>query len=445
MKQRILDYVARSRGAFVLSKARIPAGLVANSTDFQSDAAGFVLADIAVDGDAFLGVSPPGTAPADALDLGGALVWPTFVDMHTHLDKSHLGRRVQNPDRTLLGAVGATRGDHANWTEEDLRGRATFALRCAYAHGTSAMRSHLDALGPQSGAVWRVMTELRREWAARIGLQFVAMAPIGFYLDDGAAAFAARAAEHGALLGGVTKLIGVPPERQAETLSRSLAALFDLAVAHDLDIDLHVDESLDPQADTLLAVAEATIRHGYEGRVTCGHCCSLSVMSDARKQAILEQCAEAGIGLVSLPLVNSWLQDRHASSTPLRRGVAPLQEAAALGIPVALASDNCGDPFHPFGDYDLLEVLRETTRTAHLEEVTPGWAAAVTTVPAARMGRDVTLRAGATADLVLFSARSMSELLSRPQSDRVVLRAGRPVNSELPPYSDLDRLFAIGQ
>ena len=47
--------------------------------------------------------------------------------------------------------------------------------------------------------------------------------------------------------------------------------------------------------------------------------------------------------------------------------------------------------------------------------------------PAAIMGlpeRGV-IRVGAPADLILFRARDWSELLSRPQTDRVVLRAGR--------------------
>ncbi|MFM7613344.1 MAG: hypothetical protein ACKO4R_03770, partial [Synechococcales cyanobacterium] len=48
---------------------------------------------------------------------------------------------------------------------------------------------------------------------------------------------------------------------------------------------------------------------------------------------------------------------------------------------------------------------------------------------------------GLSADLVCFRARYYSELLSRPQSDRVVLRQGIPVNTELPDYETLDDLM----
>ena len=48
---------------------------------------------------------------------------------------------------------------------------------------------------------------------------------------------------------------------------------------------------------------------------------------------------------------------------------------------------------------------------------------------------------GAAADLLLFRARGMTELLARPQSDRVILRAGRVLDAELPDFRRLDPLF----
>ena len=50
--------------------------------------------------------------------------------------------------------------------------------------------------------------------------------------------------------------------------------------------------------------------------------------------------------------------------------------------------------------------------------------------------------AGRTADLLVFRARTFSELLSRPQSDRTVLRAGVPLEAKVPDYRELDDLFA---
>ena len=51
---------------------------------------------------------------------------------------------------------------------------------------------------------------------------------------------------------------------------------------------------------------------------------------------------------------------------------------------------------------------------------------------------------GAAADLILFCGRVMTELLSRPQADRIVLRAGRVLEAELPDWRELDPLFTSG-
>ena len=115
-------------------------------------------------------------------------------------------------------------------------------------------------------------------------------------------------------------------------------------------------------------------------------------------------------------------------------------------MPVSFASDNCRDPFYAFGDYDMLEVYREAVRIGHLDHPFGGWAGSVTTQPAGVMGAGPsgTIVRGSPADLVLFRARGMTELLARPQADRVVLRAGRAIDTTLPDFRRLDYLFDRG-
>jgi cytosine deaminase len=102
------------------------------------------------------------TPQAIAVDMGGAMVFPAFVDMHTHLDKGHIWPRSPNPDGTFMGALTTVRADRAaRWSAEDVRPRMDFALRCAYAHGTRAIRTHLDSIPPQDDITWPVFRELR--------------------------------------------------------------------------------------------------------------------------------------------------------------------------------------------------------------------------------------------------------------------------------------------
>ena len=79
------------------------------------------------------------------VDMAGAMVFPCFVDMHTHLDKGHIWPRAANPDGTFMGALTTVGADRAaNWSAPDVRARMTFGLKSAYAHGTRAIRTHLD-------------------------------------------------------------------------------------------------------------------------------------------------------------------------------------------------------------------------------------------------------------------------------------------------------------
>jgi cytosine deaminase len=378
------------------------------------------------------------------LDLDGGQVWPALVDVHTHLDKGHIWPRAENPDGTHAAASAAVGADRkAKWSIDDVRQRFEFGLRCAFAHGTGAIRTHIDSHEPQQVDIsWQVFRELRDAWSGRIGLQAVLMLMMEGYARPDIDKTVRMVADSGGLLGGVTR-IRDPLGLQVDEMEYCLDMLFALAKEYGLDIDLHVDETLDPSAMTLRQVAEAAIRSGFRGKVTCGHCCNLSTQPEEVFLETIKLCREAGVAIVTLPMCNLYLQDRAAARTPRLRGVAPVHELSAAGITVAAASDNCRDPFYAFGDHDLIEVYREFVRIAHLDMPFGDWARGVSATPAAIMGLDTgVIRKAAPADLVLFRARSMNELLSRPQADRVVIRNGRAIDTTLPDYRELDGLFA---
>ncbi len=364
------------------------------------------------------------------------MVWPGFVDLHTHLDKGQIWPRAENPDGSFAGAVRATAADRAaHWTAQDVARRFDFSLRCAYAHGTVAIRTHLDSLPPQHRITWPIFARLRQQWAGRIALQGVALLHLSA-LDDAALAadLAAVVAEHGGIMGGV---IG-PMDRLAERLDGLIA----LAARHGLDLDLHVDETLDPAARSLPVLAERLLAAGFQGQVTVGHCCSLAMQPEAEIDRTLDLMAQARIAVVGLPMCNMFLQDRAPGRTPRRRGVTVVHEMRARGIRVALASDNCRDPFYPYGDLDILEVLREATRIAHLDRPFGDWHRTITATPAEIMGLSAgSITEGAEANLVVVTARNPGELFARPQSDRLVLRAGEPINTVPPAYTELDDLL----
>lgn len=371
-----------------------------------------------------------------AVDMKGAMVLPAFTDMHTHLDKGHITPRSPNPDGTFDGALNASGADRtARWTASDVRRRADFSLRCAYAHGTRAIRTHLDSIPPQDSISFGVFAELREEWAGRIHLQAACLLGAEGVGDDGPFRQTADiVAAHEGVLGMVTYPL---PD-----IEQRIRTFLRMAADRGLAADFHVDETLDPTANTLRAIAEAVLETGFGAPVVVGHCCSVSVMDESRAMETLDRVAKAGLHVVSLPMCNLYLQDRAPGRTPRMRGITLVHEMQSRGINVSFASDNTRDPFYAYGDLDMLEVLREATRIGHLDHSSPDWVQSVVGNPARACGfAPPVLNHGGAADLVIFKARNWTELFSRPASDRIVLRAGVQIDRTLPDYSELDDLM----
>ncbi|MGE5658661.1 MAG: cytosine deaminase [Actinomycetota bacterium] len=379
---------------------------------------------------------PYNRADVPVVDLKGGQVWPCFVDIHTHLDKGHIWERSPNPDGTFASAIEAVRIDAEKyWKAEDVYRRMEFGLKCSYAHGTQAIRTHIDAQSQRTAKSFEVFKALQNEWSDRLSLQFVSLVSLDYFQEKSGEELANRMAEIGGILGGVAFM---NPD-----LEQQLDRVFTLATERGLNLDFHADENGNPDSSVLKKIAETALRHQFSGNIVCGHCCSLATQSPDVVAETLELVKQAKIGIVSLPMCNLYLQDRQLHRTPRWRGVTLLHELKQAGIPVTVASDNCRDPFHSFGDHDVLEVFKMSVHIAHLDQPYGDWPTIVAKTAADLMGlREVgRIQVGLPANLVLFTARTFSELLSRSQHNRRVLRTGKEIDSSLPDYGELDDLL----
>lgn len=403
-------------------------------------------ADLLIDQGRIAAIEPAGTLPAElGPDLDRSMVLPGLVDCHTHLDKGHIWPRQANPTGDGAGASMATQRDRtARWHADDVRQRMEFGLATAYAHGVVAIRTHLDSLAPQASISFPLFREVRERWAGRIDLQVSSIAPLDIFFTDEGTELADHVARSGGQLGCVTRSQKHPGEVMPPDLDEALARVFRLASERGLNVDLHVDESSDPRARALIRVARIAREQGFQGRILCGHCTSLALQDDDFIEETIAACRDAGVDIVSLPTVNMYLQDRSQEArTPRWRGVTVLHEMKARGLRVAVAGDNCRDPFHAYGDHDMLDTYTQAVKILHLDHPLSDWIRAATETPAAIMGLDRgVLKVGQVADLLVLKARDYSELLARHQFDRTVLRAGRAIDTTLPDYRLLDGLMA---
>ncbi len=428
--------------SYALGNVRAPACLIDGPLPGPVDATGLVDFHLIVEGGKIAGFLSAATATGlPGPDRKRGIVLPGLIDLHTHLDKGHIWPRAPNPDGTPQGAFGTVGDDRAaHWNADDVEARFEFALRTAYAHGVVAIRTHLDSLAPQAAISFPLFARLRARWAGRIELQATSLAPADIFLTDQGRELADLVAAHGGQLGFGTRMRGETGAAPSAAFDQATANLFALAAERGLDVDLHVDESSDPAARALPNIAKIARAGNFRSDILVGHCCALALQDDAQIEMTLDRCADAGIAVVSLPSCNMYLQDRKAGRTPRWRGVTLLHEMRARGLRVAVAGDNVRDPYYAYGDHDMLETFVQAVRILQLDHPVGDWPRAVSATPAAimKLPQAGMLRVGAPADLLLLEARSYSELLSRRQSDRIVLRAGKPIDTAPPSYAELD-------
>jgi cytosine deaminase len=385
------------------------------------------LLDIRIGGDGRIVEIGPSLAASDTeiLAVDGQLVLPGVVDMHQHLDKSRTRALLDNPSGTLMGASAAYRALAPSITKEQMIARARRTVEACSAYGTVAIRSHTN-IDPQTGVRGiEAMVELRAQCAAFMRIQIVG------HVTSGATSMLPESDAwlRQAIDLGIDAIGGVPAFSSEPVALLKL--LFDSAERSGLPLDMHIDEHLDAGRAMFSELAKMTRAYGMAGRVVAGHSSALSAMAPDEAQRTIDELREAGVGIVTLPAANLFLQGRDAGRLP-PRGLTRVKELLAAGIPVAAASDNIQDPFVPTGSGDLLEIARWTLLAGHfgLGDLRQGFEM-VSTVPAQMigLGADWGIRQGARADLLIARADTIDEMVASGALERTVMVEGRVVFS----------------
>jgi cytosine deaminase len=368
-------------------------------------------------------VLPDGDAQVCALD--GQLVLPGLVDIHQHLDKSRTRALVSNPSGTLAGASAAYRALAPTITQDQIIARALRTVEACSAFGTIAIRSHTN-IDPQSGVRGvEAMVAVRERCADRMRIQVVA------HVTSDATSMLpeSEAWLRAAVDLGIDVIGGVPAFSDQPVVFMKL--LFEMAQRSGLPLDMHIDEHLDDTKLLFDDLAEMTRAYGMAGQVVAGHCSALSAMPQDAALRTIDNLRDAGVGIVTLPAANLFLQGREANRLP-PRGLTRVRQLLDAGVAVAAASDNVQDPFVPTGSGDLLEIARWTLLAGQLGlgDLRKAFDM-VSAVPAMMMGfgSDWGIQEGARADLLIARADSIDDLVAGGALERTVLLDGRVVAS----------------
>ncbi|WP_225771428.1 amidohydrolase family protein [Inquilinus sp. Marseille-Q2685] len=382
--------------------------------------------DIGIDGGRIAAVEPRLAAQGrEEIDATGRLVTPPFVDSHFHLDATlSLGLPRLNRSGTLLEGIALWGELKPQLTQEAVVARALAYCDLAVAQGLLAIRSHVDVCDDRLLAV-EALLEVKRKVAPYLDLQLVAFPQDGLYRSATAERNLLRALDLGVdVVGGIPHF-----ERTMADGAASVRRLCEIAAERGLPVDLHCDESDDPQSRHIETLAAETHRLGLGGRVTGSHLTSMHSMDNYYVSKLIPLMREAGVAAIANPLINITLQGRH-DTYPKRRGMTRVPELMAAGITVALGQDCVMDPWYSMGSADMLEVAH---MAVHVGQMTALDAigrcfAAVTTEAAKILELDgYGLAPGCRADLVLLQAADPFEAVRLKATRLLVLRAGRVI------------------
>ena len=382
--------------------------------------------DLAIAEGRFVAIDPANTAPPQEIDAAGRLCIAGFVEPHIHLDKVLLAESVPvNRSGSLSEAIDILGARKASYSVGEIAQRAGCIVTSAITNGVTHLRTHVDVDSSCRLIPLDAMLEVRAQFADVIDIQIVAFPQLGIVKDPGTAKLLDQAMARGADVIGGMPFNEAGPADSAE----HIRIVFEIARAHDADVDMHIDESDNPDARTLEMLCGATLANGFQGRVTAGHTCALAAYDQDYADHVMDLVAEARLNIIANPATNLMLQGRD-DDHPKRRGITRVKELLARGVNVSFGQDNLRDMFYPFGRDDPLELALLIAHAAHMSQ--PDEIEAVFAMPTANGARvlglsDYGTEPGCAGDLVILDARSAAEAITGNADRNYVIKRGRVI------------------
>lgn len=381
---------------------------------------GGTVADIGIKGDRIAAIGQLDAQAGRVIDATGDLVSAPFVDPHFHMDATlSYGKPRVNASGTLLEGIALWGELRQIATVEDMVSRALTYCDWAASTGLLAIRTHVDTTDDRLLGV-EAMLEVKSHVAPYIDLQLVAFPQDGLYRTK-----SGRTNLISALDMGVDVVGGIPHfERTMAEGADSVTDLARIAADRGLMLDLHCDETDDPNSRHVETLAAEVTRHGLGGRAAGSHLTSMHSMDNYYVSKLLPLIAESGMTAIPNPLINITLQGRH-DTFPKRRGLTRVKEMQAMGITVGWGQDCVLDPWYSLGTADMLDVAfmgLHVAQMTHPAEMARCFDM-VTTQNAKIMNlHDYGLKPGNLASLVILDAGNPVEAL-RLRPDRLAVIA----------------------
>jgi cytosine deaminase len=388
--------------------------------------------DIAIAAGRIAAIEPVIAAEAATeIEAADRMVSPPFVESHVHLDTTlTAGEPKWNESGTLFEGIQTWALRKQSLTHDDVVRRASTLLKWQAAQGVLHVRTHVDVTDPELTAL-KALLAIRESVREMVDLQIVAFPQEGIISYPGGAQLLEEALRLGAdVVGGIPHY-----ELTRDYGVESLKTAFRLAQKFNKPVDIHCDETDDPDSRFLEVVAAEAIRTGMGSMVTASHTTAFGSYDNAYAFKLMDFIRRAGINIVANPLINITLQGRQ-DTYPKRRGITRVKELWQCGINVSLGYDDVMDPWYSLGTGNMLQPAHMAVHACHMtgrSEVIACYDM-VTTHGARTLGiaERYGLAVGKPADLVLVDASDKWEAIRRLAASTLVMKGGRTIAETAP-------------
>lgn len=297
----------------------------------------------------------------DTIDAKENLLMAPFIDPHIHLDAVlTAGQPEWNMTGTLFEGIERWAQRKATVTHDDIKQRAKKTVDMLVAHGIQHVRTHVDITDPNLVGL-HAMLEVKEEIKEAVNLQIVAFPQEGIESFKNGRELLEEALRIGAdVVGGIPHF-----EYTRDKGVSSVYYLMDLAEKYNVLVDVHCDETDDPNSRFLEVLADEALVRGIGTRVTASHTTAMGSYDNAYCFKLFRLLKRSKINFISCPTESIHLQGRY-DTYPKRRGITRVPEIDRAGMNICFAQDSIRDPWYPVGNGNILRILDAGLHICHM-------------------------------------------------------------------------------
>ena len=310
------------------------------------------------------------------LNAMNCLIAPSLCHAHIHLDKCFLLSDPKFGDLEIVKgdfaeAMDITAKAKARFEKDDLLRRGKWLIAESIAAGVTHMRAFVEVDHIVRMKCLDAAIELKKQFAAGCEIQICAFAQEPIY--SGTYGAANRELMEAAVANEHVSVVGTTPyvESDEESTKKNIDWAIKIASISSLHLDFHLDYNLDGSQSAWTDLVTRRLdsmsmyqkdRSSHESRtVVLGHCTRLTLFDEPVWRWLSQRTQHLNLYFIGLPTSDLYMMGRpksHEGGGKRVRGTLQMpQMILKYGLQGAIAINNVGNAFTPYGSCDPLSVV----------------------------------------------------------------------------------------